>query len=266
MITVSRISIAPVKSLGLVFPDEVQLGAHGIAGDRRFWMTDATGRLYNNKRLGTFVLVRPTWDEESGQLTLAFPNGSAVSGTVELGTETATTFYGAAFPSRRVIGPWEDALSEYAGEPLLLFHAPDGATDRGLHGGTVSLVSEASLARLGEVAGAAAPLDGRRFRMLFEIDGVEAHEEDEWIGRRIRIGEAEIVFRGDIGRCVVTSHDPDTGETDVDTLRALATYRREGRSEPLPLGIYGQVVEPGRVRIGDTVTIAATRVFAASST
>jgi hypothetical protein len=255
MSTVTRISIAPVKSLGLVFPDAVQLGAHGVAGDRRFWMTDAAGRLYNNKRQGPFVLVRPSWDEPSGELTLAFPGGRAVSGKVELGTETATTFYGDPFPSRRVVGPWEAALSDFAGEEIRLFHAPHGATDRGLQGGTVSLVSEASLARLAEVAGAPPPLDGRRFRMLLEIDGIAAHEEDGWIGRRVRVGEAELVFHGDIGRCVVTSHDPDTGITDVDTLGALARYRREGLTEPLPVGIYGQVVEPGRVALGDPVTV-----------
>ena len=38
MATVTRISIAPVKALGLVFPDEVDLGPHGVTGDRRFWL------------------------------------------------------------------------------------------------------------------------------------------------------------------------------------------------------------------------------------
>jgi hypothetical protein len=256
MIAVTRISIAPVKALGLAFPDQVRLDAHGAAGDRRFWLTDAAGRLYNNKRNGPFALVRPTWDEDRRQLSLELPGGQVASGTVELGTETATTLYGDPFPSRRVVGPWEEALSEFAGEPLLLFHAPDGATDRGLHGGNTSVVSRASLARVGEIARAGGPLDGRRFRMLFEVDGIEAHEEDGWIGRRVQIGEAGILFHGDIGRCVVTSQSPDTGVVDVDTLGALASYRREGHTEPLPLGIYGQVIEPGLVRVGDAVTVA----------
>jgi hypothetical protein len=39
--------------------------------------------------------------------------------------------------------------------------------------------------------------------------------------------------------------------TDLPTLAALAAYRREGHSEPLPLGIKGTVYTPGRVRIGD---------------
>jgi uncharacterized protein len=255
MVTVTRISIAPIKALGLVFPREVQLDHHGAAGDRRFWLTDADGRLFNNKRLGPLALISPAWDERSGLLELTFPDGRVVSGTIELGAETEATLYGEAFPSRPVHGPWQEALSEFAGEALRLYWAPDGATDRGTSGGAASLVSTASLRRLGEASGAGGILDGRRFRMLIEIDGVAAHEEDTWIGRRAQAGQAELLSHGDIGRCVVTSHDPDTGVTDLDTLGALARYRREGQTEPLPFGIYGEVVAPGRVRLGDPVIV-----------
>jgi len=89
---------------------------------------------------------------------------------------------------------------------------------------------------------------------MFELDGVAAHAEDEWIGSRVQLGEAEIVVNGDVGRCLVTSHDPDTGITDLDTLGTLARYRPEGRVEPLPLGVFGAVVSPGTVRVGDTVS------------
>ncbi len=199
------------------------------------------------------MLVRPDWDEQSRRLALSFPDGTEVAGIVELGPEIELSLYGDPFPTQPVLGPWDDALSELAREQLRLLWAPFGAVDRGLQGGSASLISRASLARLGEVSGAGAPLDGRRFRMLLEIDGVEAHEEDGWIGREVRAGTASILVNGDVGRCVVTSHDPDTGVTDVDTLGALAAYRRTGVTEPLPLGVYGEVVRPGRVRIGDEV-------------
>jgi len=54
-------------------------------------------------------------------------------------------------------------------------------------------------------AAVAGAIDGRRFRMLFEIDGVPQHEEDEWLGTQVSIGDATIVLNGDVGRCVVTS-------------------------------------------------------------
>jgi len=43
--SVVRISIAPVKALGLVHPETIELGPQGVAGDRRFWLVDASGRL-----------------------------------------------------------------------------------------------------------------------------------------------------------------------------------------------------------------------------
>ena len=254
---VVRISIAPVKSLGLVHPEHVDLRSDGVQGDRRFWLVDADGRLFNNKRNGPMTAIRPSWDEGTRQLSLGFPDGSVVSGTVELGEPVAAELYGLPHPSHRVIGPWEEAISASVGRPLTLLWSDRHATDRGAGGGTVSLVSRGSLERLREEAGVDAPIDGRRFRMMFEIDGVAPHAEDEWIGETVELGAARIVVNGDVGRCVVTSHDPDRGVADFDTLGTLALYRREGRTEPLPFGVYGAVTTPGRVRVGDPVAVPA---------
>ncbi len=254
--TVARISVAPVKSLGLLHPEAVELGIGGVRGDRRFWLLDAEGRLFNNKRNGPLMTIRPEWDEATGRLALTFPDGTRVEGVVELGDAVAAELYRRPHPSRRVVGPWEEALSEFAGKRLTLLWSERHATDRVVEGGTVSLVSRGSLERLRAETGAAGPLDGRRFRMLFEIDGVDAHAEDQWIGADVRIGAAEIHVNGDVGRCLVTSFDPDRGETDLDTLGTLARYRREGRNEPLPFGVYGAVTSPGRVAVGDTVALA----------
>src|SRR5690348_8447497 len=250
---VVRISVAPVKALGLVHPEDVVLEHGGVAGNRRFWLRDEEGALYAGKRDGSMMQIRPEWDEESRRLALTFPDGARVEGVVELGEPVDAVLYRKPRPSRRVIGPWQDAISEFVGRPLELLWADDGAVDRTFWpgGGTVSLVSRASLERLREEAGLEEEIDARRFRMLFEIDGVEAHEEDSWIGAEVRVGEATLVLNGDVGRCVVTTRNPDTGVPDVPTLATLAAYRREGRTEPLPLGVYGSVLVPGCVRIGD---------------
>lgn len=244
-----------MKSLGLVHPESVDLRSEGVQGDRRFWLVDADGRLFNNKRNGPLMTIRPAWDEATRELSLSFPDGTRAAGPVELGEHVAVELYGFPHPSRRVIGPWEEAISRWAGRSLTLLWSENHATDRGRDGGTVSLVSRGSLERLREEAGVEAPIDGRRFRMMFEIDGVPPHAEDEWIGASVTLGDAEIVVNGDVGRCVATSQDPDRGVTDLDTLGTLALYRREGKSEPLPFGVYGAVAAPGRVRVGDTVRV-----------
>jgi uncharacterized protein YcbX len=109
--------------------------------------------------------------------------------------------------------------------------------------------------RLADEAGDG-PVDGRRFRMLVEVDGVGPHEEDTWMNRRVRVGAALVAVRGHIGRCLVTSRDPDSGEITLPTLDLLGNYRREiDSTEPLPFGIHAEVLEPGPVRVGDLVAV-----------
>ena len=89
--------------------------------------------------------------------------------------------------------------------------------------------------------------------MLFHVDGLEPHGEDAWLRRRFRIGEALVRFRGIVGRCAITTQNPDTGIPDFNTLRFLNEYRGLTAKRELPFGVYGEVLEPGRVRVGDTV-------------
>jgi uncharacterized protein YcbX len=250
---VVRISVAPLKSLGLVHPDEVVLEEEGVVGDRRFWLRDGAGALYGGKRDGELLRIRAEWDEATRILALDFPDGRRVEGLVELGEEVAAELYGEPRPSHRVVGPWQEAISRHVRRQLELLWADRDAVDRSSEGGVVSLVSRGSLERLRREVGVSDAIDGRRFRMLFEIDGIGEHDEDAWLGAEVRIGEATVRFNGDVGRCVVTSRDPDTGMVDLPTLVTLAAYRPEGKTAPLPFGIYGAVVVPGRVRVGDAV-------------
>jgi uncharacterized protein YcbX len=92
--------------------------------------------------------------------------------------------------------------------------------------------------------------------MLIEIDGVAPHDEDGWVGSQVRIGPALLRMHGHVGRCLITSRDPDTAAVDLPTLELLGQYRRQIVStEPLPFGIYGEVLEGGTVRLGDAVTV-----------
>ena len=127
---------------------------------------------------------------------------------------------------RIVEGPWNEALSELVGKPVRVARTEregDGV-DRGARAGA-SLVSTASLEALRAAARVDEPVDGRRFRMTVGVDGVDAHAEDGWIGERVRVGGAVVLVRERVGRCAVTTRDPDTGIRDLDTLGAIAAYR-----------------------------------------
>jgi len=255
---VSRISIAPVKGLALVHPDEVMLELTGVRSNRRFHIVDAEGRRYNQLRNGRLVRIRSEYDPDSERLTLRFPDGTVTDGIVTPGEEITTDFYGRAVTGNLVSGPWSDALSSWAGRPLRLVRsAPGAAVDR--RRGSVTLVSTASLLELARQAGQAEPVDGRRFRMLFELDDCQPHEEEGWVKRQVRIGEALVRLRNDVGRCAITTQNPETGVPDFDTLSAISSYREltanEAGKKHIPFGVFGEVVEPGRVAVGDTAEV-----------
>jgi uncharacterized protein len=251
---VAWITIAPVKSMALARPREVLLSRDGIDGDRRFFLVDENGRMTNNKRHGLLQQLRPEVDVASGKLTIRFPDGRVLSGPTGPGAPLKAIFYRQQLETELVPGEFSDAISDFAGASLRLVahRRSGGGGDRGVRGAT-TLLSTAALGRLAEELGVD-EVDGRRFRMHFGVDGVDAHAEDGWLGRQVRIGEAVVVPRGNVGRCAVTTQDPDTGRPNLDTLRALARYRADVTSEePLPFGVYAEVVEPGRVRLDDVV-------------
>ena len=242
----------------LVTVDEIALELTGVRGDRRFYLFDDDGQLANAKRVPQLLTVRPA--VENGRLLLRFSDGTIAEGEVEPGERVETSFYGRPVTGRLVAGPWNEALSQLAGRDLRLAQTEregDGQ-DRGQVAGA-SLVSAASLEALGAAAGSTAPVDGRRFRMTIGIDGVEPHAEDGWLGDRVRVGGAVVVVRGNVGRCAVTTRDPDRGVRDLDTLGAIAAYRADVPTrEPLPFGVWCEVVEPGPVAVGDAIDPVST--------
>jgi uncharacterized protein YcbX len=107
-------------------------------------------------------------------------------------------------------------------------------------------------------------IDARRFRMLIELSGGLAHEEDGWIGSRIGLGEAILTITGGVGRCAITTQDPDTGEPDLDTLRAIKAYRGQAADGDIDFGVHAEVERAGRIRLGDPVRILGAVEAAAS--
>jgi uncharacterized protein YcbX len=255
---VAWIHIAPIKALAIQELQSVELDRHGVENDRRFCIVDLDGRMLNAKRVQRFVAVRPQFDDAMRHLLLTMPDGSNVRGAVDLGRAVTVSIYGRGVGARVLEGPWAEALSDLAGRPVQLvrFDDPGEGVDRADEGAGASLLAEESLRAIARAAGVTRPVDPRRFRMLLGIAGVQAHAEDTWLGCRVHVGSAVVVPGGNIGRCVVTTLDPQTGVSDLDTLAALAKYRKEKvTSEPLPFGVWARVVQAGVVRVGDAVQV-----------
>jgi uncharacterized protein len=249
---VAWICLSPVKGLALRQIDECELTEAGVTGDRQFFLVDENDLLVNSKGLGVLQQIVPGYDAAAGVLTLTFPDGTTVFEHVHFDGKLEAQFWGTPLEARVVAGPWSEAISGFAGRNLRLVKPPAPAPDR-LRSGAATLLGTASLRAMARQLGVDA-VDGRRFRMNFGIDGLAEHEEDEWIGRRVRLGEAIVIPHGNVGRCAVTTQNPDTGAPDLDTLKALAAYRRDAETtEPLPFGVHVAVAQAGPVRVGDAV-------------
>jgi uncharacterized protein YcbX len=245
-----------VKGLAIEARDHIELGLDGVEDDRRFCVVDETGRMLNGKRFAPMTTIGAHYEPETDRLELRMAK-QRVSGTVSLGEPIVVTTYDHEAPGHLVEGPWAAALSDHLGQALRLvrFDDPGHGHDRADERAVATLLSLASLGRLAEEGGVATPVDPRRFRMLIGIDGAAAHEEDSWLGKRVRVGDAVVIPWGNIGRCRVTTLDPDTGIRDFDTLEVLARYRREVPStEPLSFGVWARVDQAGRIALGDDIT------------
>jgi MOSC domain-containing protein len=249
MATVRAIHVSAVKSLRLTTVGAAEIERDGIPGDRRFALLDGRGRVATQREIGALAQIRSRFDLARGELALVMPDGTEVAATVNGGRPTSVKLWDRVIEGRAIDGPWSEAVSEAAGRPLTMLEMPDGI--RALDSHPVSLLSQASAAEVGHRGGVDG-LDPRRFRPTLLLDGLAAHEEDGWVGRSVRAGAAVLsVVRLD-PRCALTTRNPETGERDADTLRWLASYRRADDGE-VYCGLYADVVEPGRVAVGDAV-------------
>ena len=53
----------------------------------------------------------------------------------------------------------------------------------------------------------------------------------------------------------MTTHDPDTGRRDFDTLRAIKDYRGQMNGKDVMFGVWGEVETPGVIRLRDEVHV-----------
>ena len=245
-----------MKSLALIDADTVQVGVHGISEDRRFLARSREGVLVTQRQIGKLALVRADYCSASDTLRLDFPDGSSVSGSPELGDKVETRVFRRTVSGNAVKGGWSEALSEFCGAELTLVKSD--SEGEGFDEYPVSLLSQASIEYLGNMAQNGSKVEYRRFRPNLLLDGCDAHEEDTWLGKEVMIGgDLRLRVEKLDPRCAITTLNPDTGERDMDTPRLILGYRSEVSGTGACFGVYAAVVTPGAVSVGDEVRVAA---------
>jgi uncharacterized protein YcbX len=101
--------------------------------------------------------------------------------------------------------------------------------------------------------------DPRRFRanLLLEVTGDE-FVENEWAGRRLTVGSAELEVMAPTPRCVMTTLAQEELPAHRAVLKTVAAHNRvdvSGFGRFACLGAYASVVRPGTVGVGDVCAL-----------
>jgi uncharacterized protein YcbX len=227
----------PVKSLAGESLDAVDVEVRGLAGDRAWAVCDPDGKLGSGKssrrfrKMDGLLLLSGAYD--GAVPVVAFPDGSRIR---------------ADDPSVH------DALSAYVGRPVRL--EPEGEISH-FDDGPVHLVTTSGLRAVAKAHGG--PVDVRHFRPNVVLDTGDAagYPEDDWLGRRLVIGDVELEIVAPMPRCVmVTMAQVDlAGEREL--LGTVADTHpgdpAAGGSGAGDFGVLAEVRRPGRLTLDSLV-------------
>ena len=94
-------------------------------------------------------------------------------------------------------------------------------------------------------------IETKRFRGNIFVDGVDAWEERNWIGKIIKINDISFKVEKNIPRCVAINLKPNTDDNSLNLLRFLKKNYNH-----FDMGIYLTALNDGKMSIGDIISIS----------
>ncbi len=280
---VSQLWRYPVKSMVGCRVDSIELDELGIVGDRTWAARDLErGGIRGAKKIGSLMRLAAC-DIDDGHVEITLPDGSSVRTSDSDVDERVSAaldhrvrlerlrpaddldhYRRGAPDSGDVVAELRGIFGRDDDEPLPDFSVfPPIIAEYESPPGTyydvfpLMVMTEAALSAVA----AAVPdsnVDIRRFRPSFVVDteaaGADAstpgHPEFDWRGRHATIGTATIEFGASCPRCVMV-----TREISDDIPADRAVLRHIVRDLDQNLGVYATIVTPGRVAVGDALTL-----------
>jgi uncharacterized protein len=273
----------PVKSMLGERIEATPLGANGIPGDRAWAVRDEErGGIRGAKKIPALMRLRARYREEPTQERVPAPEITLAGGDSLRASEASAAqrvsdalahkvtlwplvpkeqveHYRRGAPShadleqelRAIFGRTKDEplpdISLFPPE-ILQYESPPGTYFDAF---PLLVLTDATLRRLQSLA-PKSRVDVRRFRPNLVVatpDGVEDFVEIGWVGKRVRIGEAELAITIACPRCVMITHGFDDLPQDTGLMRTVV---REANQN---VGVYARVERAGRVAVGDTVEV-----------
>ncbi|MFF3001061.1 MOSC domain-containing protein [Streptomyces sp. NPDC057950] len=247
----------------------------GLVGDRTYAVLDGTGAIGSVKhprKWGQLLRCRGRSTDDSA-VEVELPDGVVLPvGDPELDVRLSKllgrhVFVSAGAPADSTL---ERAVPSYEGgvpDAVRATARVDGTGEEITVGnvaagtffdfGRVHLVTTSALAGL-RARYPDSDFDPRRFRPNLVVDtgGRQDFVEDTWVDRRVRVGEALFRVVVPTPRCVVPTLGHDELAADPGVMRAIAREHRTpvlGLGRLACLGVYLDVLEPGTIRLGDTI-------------
>ena len=90
----------------------------------------------------------------------------------------------------------------------------------------------------------------QRFRGNFYVDGIDAWEERNWIGKNIKINNVLFKVERNIPRCVAINLKPKTDHSDLNLLQSLKKAYNH-----FDMGIYLRSLNDGKIKVGNSVKL-----------
>ncbi len=252
--TVTALQVTAVKGFQVRQRSEVLITAEGIPGDRCFAVIDEHDAVLTVGGTSAFLPYWSSFDVDEGRLAIGRGDEVVLADEVVTSASLRIHYFGDRYGIGHVVaGPWADFLSDVAGQAVRLVRTSGPLGGYDVH--TVTLVAEASVRALGEDADGG-PLDGRRFRMTVGLEGLPAFGEDALSGATLALGSrgCSLSIGGPVKRCAAVQRHPEGSLVRLNTLKRIHDVRGTGTSElgrGLNLGVYGEVVSPGPVCVGD---------------
>jgi uncharacterized protein YcbX len=152
-----------------------------------------------------------------------------------------------------VLGLPENPLSAHSTR-LPLRVIGDGVTARyqDREPGYVTLHGRGSVASLAAAVGEPPALAEKRVRSNVAVDGLDAWEEQRWVGRTLRIGDVEFKAANPVTRCLATHANPVSGGRDVPVMQTLLKLFAAERPT---FAIMMTSDRGGRIRVGDAIEV-----------
>ena len=249
-ITVVDICRYPVKGLNAEFLERVSLQpGQGLPHDRRFAIAHGSTQFDRESpkwlaKTNFFMLMR---DERLAQLHAAFDTETGKL-TIERAGRPVVTADPTDLVGRTLIAEFFSGFlaGSARGAPKLL--EAEGHMFSDVPEKVVSIINLASVRDLERVL--RKPVHPLRFRANIYIDGADPWQEFDWVGSKIRIGNARFQVSAPIERCAATNVDPETAARDLNIPLTL----RRGFGH-LHMGVYARVAAGGTIHRGDRVTL-----------